>query len=276
MTNLLLKPLLRPLPRSPLSPSPSPLPRLRRDPLLLSPPEDKKSMLLASTVLLVRNLLPVVAVVVAVVAEAKEAVAVAKEAHAEAVVARDAPDPRDPRVSKDLELRVAAEEALAPPEETLVRLLKVTRVSLLPTERRRSTMKVRSTTSLESKEKSTPSTERTALAEAEASPRVVLARATGELFRMKLSRLPPLKVRPPPLKRLRLRMPQSKRQRLRLPSPLPLLMRRTNRTRASLPLLSTSQTRRSPSLRRKAEAMRRSRESSSRLLKPRLRRLSPS
>jgi hypothetical protein len=96
------------------------------------------------------------------------------------------------RVKIDPELRVAAAEVLALPEETLLKLLKVKRV--LPTsEERKLTTITRTTTSLENREKSIPSTEEMALAEAEALPRVALVRQAGAQLRMKSSKALPLK-----------------------------------------------------------------------------------
>jgi hypothetical protein len=162
--------------------------------------------------------------------------------------AAEARDPMVSRVNNDPEPRAA--EAEDPPElKERKSPLKVRPLLSAPEERELSTM-VSTASKARRESNGILLTERTALAEVEVVLRVVLARATGEPLKMRLSK-PPLKAPSPrlPLRRSRKRV--LPRRRLRLPSRKSRPQLRRTCTLTSSLLLSTLLRRRRLPSRRK-------------------------
>ena len=152
-------------------------------------------------------------------------------------------------------------EDLDLPELRVVRALLlrvVTRVSSTSRERKESREMVSTTSRERGESSSIPTTEKTVLAEAEASPRAVTARATGAPLRMRLRSLLRKELKtPPPISQL-LRSPRlrkSLRRGRKLQLRLESLLRTILTLRNSLSL-STWLRKRSQLSRRKAEATR--------------------
>jgi hypothetical protein len=165
----------------------------------------------------------VVAVATEVVAEVRDAVLVLRAnlvQRAVPAVGREDPDKKvtdpdmrvtDPdRKAIDPELRVELAVVREDPDLPELRVVKalllrvVTRVSSTVRERKES-REVSTASRVRRESNSIPSTEKTALAEAEVSPRAVTARVTGALLRMRLRSL--------------------LRRELRMPQPISLLLR---------------------------------------------------
>jgi hypothetical protein len=212
----------------------------------------------------------VVAVVTEVAAVATEVLAVATEVAVAVAVARDVvPAPKalavvtedpDPKVI-DPELRVAlavAREDLDLPELRVAKALLlrvVTRVSSTVRERKETPTMLSTASRVRRESSSIPSTEETALAEAEVSTRVAMVRATGAPSRMRLRLLRSLPRRP--LSSPLLRSPRPKwllRRRKRFLRRRESLLRTISTLENSL-LLSTWLRRRNQLSRRKAELM---------------------
>jgi hypothetical protein len=221
--------------------------------------------------------------ILAVVAEVRDAVLVLRAILVQrAVPAVGKEDPgkkvTDPdRRATDPELRVELAVVREDPDLPELREVKalllrvVTRVSSTVRERKES-REVNTASRVRRESSSIPSTEKTVLEEAEATPRVVMARVTGAPLRMRLRSLLRMELRMPPPNSLLLRSPRlrkSLRRRRKLQLRLESLLRTISMLR-NLLSLSTWLRRRSQLSRRKVEPTRTilPRRLVSRLLRP--------